>query len=245
MLSNHFELIWDLRFKISDLRSQISNLRCLKSQMISNLRISESQISDLRSQNLRCSQISRLPGGPAGGTRRMTAGTATAPLCTPTAGGQQQQVGTLLARADLLARPPQTDERGSLFVVAQNQTDVVKTRGLLHLPLFCLCFPMQIIFIGVCYVFIWFPIILNQFKSIIIALNPFKMYLNQVPGILIHVNQFESNSYVKQVSLDLGIWCSENMRGLGFGNLRIWEFAGCENIWLFGITIIFENIYYY
>ena len=61
----------------------------------------------------------------------------------------------------------------------------------------------------------------NHSKSFITTPNVFNMYFNRIPGILINLNQFGSSSYFKQVSVDVGIWYSENMGGLGFGNLRI------------------------
>ena len=57
-------------------------------------------------------------------------------------------------------------------------------------------------------------IISNRCKPLLTTSNAFQIDLNRVPGILINLNQFESNSYVKQVSVGPGIDC-----------LIIWEFV--------------------
>ena len=62
----------------------------------------------------------------------------------------------------------------------------------------------------ICYVFICVQLILNRFKSIVIALNPFKNYSRGGPAFFI---PFDPNSYFKQVSVKLVIGDYENDNG--------------------------------
>ena len=78
-------------------------------------------------------------------------------------------------------------------------------------------FIVNIAFVKICYVYIWFWIILIHFKSILIAPDPFKMYSNWGLGNLINLNP------IRDLILFLWIWECAILGNWQVDNLRIWQ----------------------
>ena len=66
----------------------------------------------------------------------------------------------------------------------------VKTRGLLHLMWFPLCFHNESVFIMICYVFIWFQMISIRSKPILTTPHLFENHFKSIPGIIINSKRF-------------------------------------------------------
>ena len=72
----------------------------------------------------------------------------------------------------------------------------------------------------------------NGSEPFITTPDVFKMCLDRIPGILINLKQFESNSYFEQVSVNLGIWDSGNLTSRQSDNLKLGKlmFCGFDNL---------------
>ena len=104
------------------------------------------------------------------------------------------------------------------FCTGPESNGCAQNTGFIAFAMILLVFFIVIMYLlEICYVYIWFWIILIHFKSILIAPDPFKLYSNWGLGNLINLNP------IRDLILFLWIWECAILGNWQVDNLRIWQ----------------------